>query len=107
MMHPDLEMYLPRSAIEGTVYRGREGAGQAFDDTFDFWERIEFVGASSIDRQADDWYLTKTRVRGHTRGPGPQVEYDAWWLFRLQDGLVAYTHPYQDPDEALAAFDAR
>src|ERR671918_218507 len=42
LMHSEVEMYLPRSVLEGGApYRGLEGAAQAFADGFDMWERFE------------------------------------------------------------------
>ena len=107
LFHPGIELYLPRSALEGTVYRGLEGADRAFSDGFEAWERLEIVEPVTIVRSLGDWYLAKGRPRLHPRGPGPAVEYDAWWLFRVDAGKIAYAHPYQDDRVALAAFEAR
>jgi hypothetical protein len=106
-MHPELELYLPRSAIEGTVYRGLDGAAKAFSDGFDSWERIEVPEPWREVRSLGSWHLIVGRARLHSRGPGPAVEYDAYWLFRVEAEKIIYAHPYQDCDEALAGFEAR
>ncbi len=107
LFHPDAELYLPRSVIEGTAYRGHDGVARAFDDAFDMWERVEIVGSWSEVCSRGELSLSKSRPRMHPRGGGPVVEYDAYWLLELRAGKIAYAHPYQDEREALAAFEQR
>ena len=105
VVHPEIELYLPRSAIEGTVYRGVEGVERALAEGHATWERFEIVEGPVEVRAEGDWHLNVTRLRQTPRGSGPTVEYDSWWLFRVADERLIYSHPYQDRDEAIAAFE--
>jgi ketosteroid isomerase-like protein len=106
LMHPEVEMYLPRSVLEGgSPYRGLEGAAQAFADGFDIWERFEvelrqlsYVGGLLV---------VAFRSRQVPHGQGPPVQYDAYSVTELRDGKIAYWRPYLDQAEALQAAEAR
>lgn len=77
LMHSEVEMYLPRSVLEGGApYRGLEGAARAFADGFDMWERfeIELREVSYV----DDLLVAGYRSRQVSRGQGPPVQYDAF-----------------------------
>jgi ketosteroid isomerase-like protein len=106
LMHSEVEMYLPRSILEGGApYRGLEGAAQAFADGFDMWERfeIELREVSYV----DDLLVAAYRSRQVPRGRGPTVQYDAYSVTELRDGKIAYWRPYVDRADALQAAEAR
>jgi ketosteroid isomerase-like protein len=106
VMHPDAEMWLPRSALEGGApYRGLEGAAKAWADGFDIWERFEIERREL--RTVGDVLIDLVHVRCFPRGEGPPVEYDGYYVTEIRDGKVAYWRPYLDRAEALDAAEAR
>jgi hypothetical protein len=107
LMHPEVELYLPRSAIEGTVYRGLEGAARAFSDGAEIWRRFEPLAPWQELRSLGAWHLTVTRSRLHPHGPRPVVAFDACWMMKVEAGRIVYAQPFQHRDAALGAFAER
>jgi ketosteroid isomerase-like protein len=106
LMHPEAEMWLPRSVLEGgPPYRGLKGAAQAWDDAFDLWERFEFE-EPSFDALGDV-FITHVRVRCFPHRGRPPVEYDGHNATELCDGKISYWRPYVDRDEARRDAEAR
>ena len=106
LMHPDAEMWLPRSALEGGApYRGLDGAAQAWEDGFEIWQRFE-AEPRGLSYVGDAW-IAEYRVRCFPRGDGPRVEYAGHYVTDFRDGKVVYWRPYLDRAEALDAANAR
>jgi ketosteroid isomerase-like protein len=106
LMHPDVEMYLPRSALEGgDPYRGSTGAAQAWADAFDLWERFD-VELRGFDASSDGLIFVY-RARCFPRGEGPPVDYLAHNVIELRDGKIIYSRPHLDPNEARDDAEAR
>lgn len=106
LIHPEAELYLPRSVLEGgPPYRGLEGAAQAWDDAFDLWDRFEAEdrGFNAI----GDVFIVHFRVRCFPHREGPPVDYDGHYVMELRDGLISYSRPYVDRDEALRDAESR
>lgn len=102
LMHPEVEIYLPRSALEGgPPYRGLEGAARAWADAFDLWKRFEaeLREVSAV----GDVFIFAYRVRCFPHREGPPVEYDGHYVTQLRDRKIAYTRPYLDRAAALEA----
>jgi ketosteroid isomerase-like protein len=106
LMHPYVEMYLPRSALEGgEPYRGLTGASQAWADAFDIWERFEFepLGFDT----AGDVLVFTYRARCFPRREGPPVDYVAHTVIELRDGKIFYWRPHLDSSKARDDAEAR
>jgi ketosteroid isomerase-like protein len=105
-MHPQVEMYLPRSVLEGGApYRGLPGAERAWADAFDLWERFE-----SEERGVDvfgDVFIAHLRVRCFPHREGPPVEYDGHYVMEPRDGKIVYSRPYLDREEARRDAESR
>jgi ketosteroid isomerase-like protein len=106
LMHPDVEMYLPRSALEGRdPYRGSTGAAQAWADAFDLWQRFE-VEPLGFDA-AGDVLILAYRARCFPRREGPPVDYVAHNVIEPRDGKIVYSRAHLDPSEARDDAEAR
>lgn len=106
LMHPKVEMYLPRSVLEGgPPYRGLDGAEHAWSDAFDLWKRFE-VETRSFEVIGDTFILVN-RARCFPHREGPPVEYDGHWVIELRDGKIRYARPYLDGAEARRDAEAR
>ena len=99
--HPDAEMLLPRNVLEGGSYRGHEGVRRALAEAFETWEDIRFE-LEHI-RAVDDVVLALGRTTSVGKGDAPAVEFQSAYLFKMRDGKIAYSHPYQSHHEALEA----
>ena len=99
--HPDAEFLLPRNVLEGGSYRGHAGIRRAWADVFDTWQDVR-IEIQEI-RAAADCVVALGRTVNVGKGDAPTVEYESAYLFRIRDGKVAYSRPYQSHQEALEA----
>jgi ketosteroid isomerase-like protein len=90
-----------RAAVEGTVYRGPDAAGQYCAAVDDSWENLEW-DIEEI-RDGGDWVLATGRIRGEGRNSGAAIDARAGWVGRFRDGLITAFHTYADRSEALEA----
>jgi hypothetical protein len=106
LIHPGAQMWLPRAALEGgEPYRGIDGAGRAWDDAFDVWERFEYEP-----RELDaigGVLIVGVLVRCFPRREGPTVEYLGYNVTELRDAKIVYWRPYLERAEAQADAEAR
>jgi ketosteroid isomerase-like protein len=97
----DAEIVPVRSALEGTVYRGRDAGSQyctAVEQTWDDlrWEVEEMrVGAG--------WVIALGRIRGQGHDTGVAIDSKAGWLAHFRDGLITRFQTYADRAKALEA----
>lgn len=99
LLADDAEIVPARSALEGTVYRGRAAASEycaAVDESWEdlTWELEEIRGGP-------DWVLALGRIRGSGRGSGATIDARGAWLVRFRDGLISSFRTYPDRTQAL------
>ena len=101
-IQPDYEFVPIMAALEGRVYRGREGVQQWLAEMETHWEYFECC--------PEEWHDLGDRVIvfGHwrARGRASGVEVDgqpATWLAWVRDGLLCRWRTFTDREEALAA----
>src|SRR6516164_2834343 len=101
LVHPDVEMTLPRNLLEGGMYRGRDGLRRAFDDFAESWEAFRFA----VDRieDVDDFVVVLGRGFNTAREGGPSVDYELAILMRFREGQMIESRPFLDHSEALKA----
>jgi ketosteroid isomerase-like protein len=94
LVAPDVQIAPMRAAIDGTVYRGREGGLQFFADSDEAWERLE-IEVEEIRTVDAETLLVFGTVRGLGRGSGASVETELACVARFRNGLVtsAVTYP--------------
>lgn len=106
LVHPEAEMYLPRSALEGgPPYRGLAGAVQLWADAFDLWERFE--GETRAVEAVGDVFVFTYRVTCFPYREGPPVQYEGHYVTEVPDGKIVYSRPYLDWAEAQRDAEAR
>jgi ketosteroid isomerase-like protein len=98
---PDFEWSPSMVAIEGTIFRGREGIERYFRSLNSSWEKFHI----HRDRfhEAENLVVMLGRLEG--RGMGSGVPVDAWlgMVFDFRGGLISRIRGYLDHDEALRA----
>jgi ketosteroid isomerase-like protein len=101
LVHPDVEMTLPRNLLEGGVYRGRDGLRRAFDDLAESWEVVRIA----VDRieDTDDCVVVLGRGFNTGREGGPSVDYELAILMRFREGQMIESRPFLDHSDALRA----
>ena len=104
LTHPEAEWAPLVTAVEGQVYRGREGARTFFRD---FHESFTVHYADPEFRRvgADDvLMLSRMELRG--RGSGIDVSQEIGVIFEFDEGLVRRGRVFPGHAEALAAVEA-
>ena len=97
----DAELMLPRNALEGGSYKGRDGAARAIADAFDTWADIR-IEIERI-REIGDQVMVVTRVTNVGKPGTPSIEYEGVHLGKLRDGMIVHWRPYETQREALEA----
>jgi ketosteroid isomerase-like protein len=98
---PEVEITPVRAAVEGTVYRGPEAAGEYCAAVDESWESLKWE-IEEI-REGSDWALALGRIRGFGRGSGAEIDARAGWLARFDGGLVVSFQTFPDRADALRA----
>jgi ketosteroid isomerase-like protein len=101
---PEAEIIPMRAAVEGTSYRGPEGAARFFAETDEIWDEISVELTESPIEVDDRTIYAQGRLRGRGHMSGVEVDMEAAWVFRFSNGLVSSTRTYTDI--ALAREDA-
>ena len=98
---PDLEFFPPVTASRverGEPYRGHEGMRTYFDDVSRIWRELEVIAHEY--RDLGDRVLVFGRV--YARGEGGYIsDSPAQWLWRIEDGLIAWGRVFTNRAEAL------
>ena len=97
----DAVLLLPRNALEGGSYQGRDGARRALADAFETWADIRIEIEST--REIGDQVLVVCRVMNVGKAGTPSIEYEGFQLARFRDGKIVDWRPYQSQNEALEA----
>jgi ketosteroid isomerase-like protein len=98
---PDFEWSPSMVAIEGTIFRGREGIERYFATLNSAWEKFHIHRDRF--RHAENLVVMLGRLEG--RGMGSGVPVDAWlgMVFDFRGGMISRIRGYLDHAEALRA----
>jgi ketosteroid isomerase-like protein len=88
-------------AIEGEIFRGREGIEKYFGSLNDAWERFHIVRDGF--RDLDDLAVMLGRLEGRGKASGVQVVESLAMVFDFRDGEISRIRGYLDHTEALRA----
>jgi ketosteroid isomerase-like protein len=98
---PDFEWTTSMTAVEGEIFRGREGIETYFGRMRDAWD--EFRALASEFRDLGDRVLWLGRLEGRGRGSGVPVTAPLDILFDFRGDEISRSRSYLDHDEALRA----
>jgi ketosteroid isomerase-like protein len=98
---PDFEWITSMAAVEGEVFRGREGIETYFGRMRDAWE--EFLVVANDYRDIGDRVLLLGRLEARGLASGVPVSTSLDILYDLRDGEISRMHSYLDHDEAMGA----
>ena len=105
LLAPDGEIYGLRYAIEGTVYRGPDGAERFWADLDDVWGRVRTEDQDVLERGDEALVVATLILEG--RGSGARTERRiAVHLEVDEHGLVRRFLTLMDPEAALRDWDA-
>jgi uncharacterized protein len=98
---PDFEWSTSMGAIEGEVFRGREGIEMYFANLGNAWEELRL----SVDefRDLGERVVWLGRIRGRGHSSGARVEAPMGVIADLRDGKALRIRSYLDHGEALHA----
>jgi ketosteroid isomerase-like protein len=105
VVHPDAVARPILGANIGTsVYRGRQGLREWFQDLHQEWETFETI-VTRIDERGDSAVLT---VKVHARGRASGVVIDAllYHLVEIRNEMILRLQAFQDKDDAMEALEA-
>jgi ketosteroid isomerase-like protein len=98
---PDVEWYPAMGAIEGEVFRGRDGMEVYFRRLIDAWEEIRVV-AEEV-RDLGDRLLVLGRLAGRGSSSGVPVDSPVALIYDLRSGRICRVRVFLDHGEALRA----
>jgi ketosteroid isomerase-like protein len=98
---PDFEWITSMAAVEGEIFRGREGIETYFGRMRDAWE--EFLVHVEDYRDLGERLLCLGRLEGRGLASGVPVSAPLDILYDLRDGRISRMHSYLDHDQALRA----
>ena len=98
---PDFEWSPSMVAVEGEIFRGREGIKSYFENLTEAWERFHI----HRDRfcESGDLVVMLGRLEGRGKGSGAPVGASVGTVFGFRDGTISSIHSYLDHAEALEA----
>jgi ketosteroid isomerase-like protein len=98
---PDFEWSPSMVAIEGEIFRGREGIEKYFRSLNNGWERFHILGDAF--RDVADVVIMLGRLEGRGKASGVQVVESLGMVFDFRDGEISRIRGYLDHGEALQA----
>ena len=98
---PDFEWSPSMAAIEGEVFRGRDGIAKYFRSLRNAWERFHIVSGEFRDRT--DLVVMLGRLEGRGKGSGVPVDASLGMVFDFRGGTISRIRGYLDHAEALRA----
>jgi ketosteroid isomerase-like protein len=98
---PDLEWATGLGAVEGEVFRGREGIDTYFARLSGAWDEFRFLAEDY--RDLGDVVVALGRLEGRGRGGGVPVDAPVGAVWDLRDGKIWRLRAYLDHAAALAA----
>jgi ketosteroid isomerase-like protein len=102
LLHPEVEWIPIMAALEGRVYRGREGVRRWLEELGRHWEYFQPCYEEYHD--LGDRVLIFGRWRARGRASGVELENQpATWLYEIKDGKAIWMRTFTDRAEALQA----
>ena len=98
---PDFEWSPSMVAIEGTIFRGREGIERYFHSLNGAWEKFHIHRQRF--RDAEGVAVMLGRLEGRGMGSGVPVYSTLGMVFDFRDGAVSRIRGFLDHEEALEA----
>jgi ketosteroid isomerase-like protein len=98
---PDFEWSPSMGAIEGEIFRGRQGIVRYFESLAGAWDRFHILPDHL--RQVGDTVVMLGRLEGRGKGSGVPVDASLGMVFDLRGGMIASIRGFLDHDEALRA----
>ena len=98
---PDFEWSPSMVAIEGTIFRGREGIRSYFRSLGGAWEKFHIHRDRF--RTAEDLVVMLGRLEGRGVGSGVPVHSSLGMVFDFRDGMISRIRGFLDHAEALEA----
>ena len=98
---PELEWATGLGAVEGEVFRGREGIDTYFARLSGAWDEFRFLAEDY--RDLGDVVVALGRLEGRGRGGGVPVDAPVGAVWDLRDGKIWRLRAYLDHAAALAA----
>jgi uncharacterized protein len=95
---PDLEWKTGLGAVEGEIFRGREGVRTYFERLRSAWEEFRFLPDEFHD--LGDVVLVLGHLHGRGRGGGVPVRSPVGAVWDLRGGRIWRLRAYLDHDEA-------
>jgi len=95
----DFEWSPSMAAIEGEIFKGREGIEKYFASLDGAWERFHILSDEFRDRS--DLVVMLGRLQGRGKGSGVPVDAALGMVFDFDSGLISRIRGYLDHDEAL------
>jgi ketosteroid isomerase-like protein len=103
--HPDIELDWSASVgPESRIYRGREQAGDFYDDFLDMFERVHLVPERFIEAGDAVVVPNSAELRGRD---GIQMVARSTWVYEVRGGRIARVRFYQKTADALEAVGVR
>ena len=97
----DFEWSPSMGAIEGEIYRGRNGIEKYFGTLDNAWEKFQILRDGF--RDLGDVVVMIGRLEARGKGSGVPVDSPLGMVFDLRDGAIARIRGYLDQAEALEA----
>jgi ketosteroid isomerase-like protein len=98
---PDFQWSPSMVAIEGTIFRGREGIERYFESLEFAWEKFHIHRGRF--REAEGVAVMLGHLEGRGMGSGVPVDSSLGMVFDFQDGLISRIRGFLDHAEALRA----
>jgi len=102
MAHPDVELHSRFVAVEGRVYRGREGIERYFADLADAFGDVEWELGEIVGWNGDRLVLSLI-VRGHGLSSGAPFEVASYQVWTFRGDRPWRNVVYSTREEALEA----
>ena len=105
LLDPEIEIVpIVGSELAGTVYRGRSGVRDWWDNYFARFGSVDI----SVDevRELGDRVITASRFHNPDEDGGPQSELVVWTIVSLRGDKILSWRTYRDEAEALASIGA-
>jgi uncharacterized protein len=100
-VHPDFVLQTPDRGLGPGTYRGREEAGQAFEDFFEPFEEVTAEPQEFFER--DDRIVVFFLLRSQPKGSSAVVEIRVGHLWTMRDGKAARLEIFPEREKALEA----
>ncbi|HWX97876.1 MAG TPA: nuclear transport factor 2 family protein [Solirubrobacteraceae bacterium] len=98
---PDFEWSPSMVAVEGEIFRGREGITRYFDSLSSAWRRFHIVRGRF--RDEGEVVVMLGGLEGLGKGSGVPVDASLGMVFDFRDGRIARIRGYLNHDDALRA----